>query len=191
GASGDCEIARTVSRSVNMPSSRAPSITSMEPTRCWAIRATASPTVVEGWTVKSVSFMTSRTVAITTDSMPGRGGIGKAASTAVARRIKTTSTPSARAHSGREDVRRVGEDRAGGRIHGGGVAGEGKRRGGEHPWNHNQRPAVVAKAQSPGLGDDPNDHKCGRMPAAQDSDDQQSEASRERRHEGRLHRDAC
>ena len=86
---------------------------------------------------------------------------------------------------------RVGEDRAGGRIHGGGVAGEGKRRGGEHSWNHNQRPAVDAKAQSPGLGDDPNDHKCGRMPAAQDSDDQQSEASRERRHEGRLHRDAC
>ena len=64
GASWECEMARTVSRSVKIPSSLVPSITSMDPTRCWAIRATASPTVVDGLTVKSVSFMTSRTVAM-------------------------------------------------------------------------------------------------------------------------------
>src|SRR5438309_3607645 len=65
GASCDCEIARTVSRSVKMPASRVPSMTIIEPTRCWAISATASPTVDEGLTVYSVSLMTSRTVAMT------------------------------------------------------------------------------------------------------------------------------
>src|SRR6266849_7874799 len=65
GASYECEMARTVSRSVKMPASRVPSMTIIEPTRCWAISATASPTVDEGLTVYSVSLMTSRTVAMT------------------------------------------------------------------------------------------------------------------------------
>src|SRR5712691_11972073 len=64
GASWECEIARTVSRSVKMPASLVPSMTSIEPTRCWAMSATASPTVVEGPTVNRVSLMTSRTVAM-------------------------------------------------------------------------------------------------------------------------------
>src|SRR5712692_8202286 len=96
GASCDCEIARTVSRSVKMPARRVPSMTSIAPTLCCAISATASPTVVDGWTVKSDSLMTSRTVAMA-EVYAWPGGIGKAASPAVAARTRSTTTPSARA----------------------------------------------------------------------------------------------
>jgi hypothetical protein len=37
-------------------------MTMVDPIRCWAIRATASPTVVDGLTVCSIVLMTSRTV---------------------------------------------------------------------------------------------------------------------------------
>jgi hypothetical protein len=46
-----------------MPTRRVPSMTIVEPIRCWAMSATASPTVVEGLTVCSRVVMTSRTVA--------------------------------------------------------------------------------------------------------------------------------
>src|SRR6266446_1930095 len=97
GASWECEIARTVSRSVKMPASLVPSMTSIEPTRCWAMSATASPTVVEGLTVNRVSLMTSLTVAMG-GFYAWPGGIGKAASMAVATRTMSTSATSARAY---------------------------------------------------------------------------------------------
>src|SRR6266851_361866 len=50
GASCVWDSARTVSRSVKMPTRRVPSITRVEPMWCWAMSATASPTVVVGLT---------------------------------------------------------------------------------------------------------------------------------------------
>src|SRR5205807_934482 len=64
GASKSCDRARTMSRSVKMPRTVSPSMTSAEPTCLPPITVAASATVEEGATEMIPSCMTSRIVAI-------------------------------------------------------------------------------------------------------------------------------
>ncbi len=63
-ASKCCPRARTMSRSVKMPSSRSPSITRADPTRRSPMTVAASATDVDRFTARSCADIRSRTVAM-------------------------------------------------------------------------------------------------------------------------------